>query len=674
MYPIRVALRVLFGRMSWHLAGFSGWTACFCVTARNAKRRQRYEHETYYVVPGTCTERYYVVGLDHPLTARTCPVGCQMAGMQAVQERQQCPRTPASAAAAGCGGAAHAGRPASAGPTLRRRALDLRRLLHAMRTSTAPAAECESVQTQLLPSHVLADRLALSQSLLSHLHHAVAQSRQGRADHLHHLAVLAEGERRSADYDELERARREHLDQCGREDGLVQALAAEAEEVGRLVREDLLEARRREGAYGTSNGDDKGDALERDIIDELFLSPEEEDDDGGDTDVHDMHGDDYSLDLSDDGNDQQQQQQQQPQPAHGRPSPKQHHNHNTTTNGRITDEQQNEEVKRQQAEMLESEIAEMAAQMKSATLRMNTTLREQSSALDDMEQTVTENLDQVTDVTTKVTDHVSRGWRKTAATWTLLFTVVGTFAFLFMTMRVAPKRRDACIFFCSGDSRYETKWNQAEEERKRLLEELRLRDENDAVDAAAAATTAEQIAAEEKAARERKLEEERLRREEEAVAAEAQARADRIKEEENQKKADRERAERERERIAFENKAAQQEAATHGISEQDFRFAAGGRGHLEDVVSFIDRHPDKVNAPDANRWTALHEAARAGNTEIIQVLLGAGADVALTTKSGQNALQLLEGTHGPTHSAAFILRQGNLKSKEEEKNIARSEL
>ena len=605
-----------------------------------------------------------------------------MTGMQAEQERQQFPRTPASAAAsaAGCGGAAHAG-PASAGPTLRRRALDLRRLLHAMRTSTAPAAECESVQTQLLPSHVLADRLALSQSLLSHLHHAIAQSRQGRADHLHHLAVLAERERRSADYDELERARREHLDECVREDGLVQALAAEVEEVGRLVREDLLEARRREGAYGTSNGDDKGDALERDIIDELFLSPEEEDDDGGDTDVHDMHGDaadDYSLGLSDDGNDQQQQQQQQqPQPAHGQTSPKQHHNHNTTTNSRTTDEQ-NEEVKRQQAEMLESEIAEMAAQMKSATLRMNTTLREQSSALDDMEQTVTENLDQVTDVTTKVTDHVSRGWRKTAATWTLLFTVVGTFAFLFMTMRVAPKRRDACIFFCSGDSRYETKWNQAEEERKRLLEELRLRDENDAVDAAAAAaTTAEQIAAEEKAARERKLEEERLRREEEAVAAEAQARADRIKEEENQKKADRERAERERERerIASENKAAQQEAATNGISEQDFRFAAGGRGHLEDVVSFIDRHPDKVNAPDANRWTALHEAARAGNTEIIQVLLGAGADVALTTKSGQNALQLLEGTYGPTHPAASILRQGNLKSKKEEMGqTARSEL
>ena len=526
-------------------------------------------------------------------------------------------------------------------------------------------------QQRLLPSHILADRLALSQSLLSRLHHAVAQSRQGRADRLHHLAVLAERERRSADYDELERARREHLDQCVREDGLVQALTAEVEEVGRLVREDLLEARRREGAYGTSNGN--GDAAhggswgtERDIIDELFLSPEEdEDEDGGDTDVHDVQdgdaADDYSLGLSEDGNDQQQQ-QQQPQPAQGRPSPKLHHH---------TDEQQNEEVKRQQAEMLESEIAEMAAQMKSATLRMNTTLREQSSALDDMEQTVTDNLDQITDVTTKVTDHVSRGWRKTAATWTLLFTVVGTFAFLFMTMRVAPKRRDACIFFCSGDSRYETKWNQAEEERKRLLEELRLRDENDA---AAAATSAEHIAAEEKAARERKLEEERLRREEEAAAAEAQARADRIEEEENQKKADRERAERER--IASENKAAHQEAEANSITKQDFRFAAGGRESLEDVVSFIDRHPDMVNSPDANGWTALHEAARAGNTEIIQVLLGAGADVALITKSGKNALQLLEGTHGPTHPAASILRQGNLKSKKEEmgENTARSEL
>ena len=526
-------------------------------------------------------------------------------------------------------------------------------------------------QQRLLPSHILADRLALSQSLLSRLHHAVAQSRQGRADHLHHLAVLAETGRRSADYDELERARREHLDECGREDGLVQALTAEVEEVGRLVQEDLLEARRREGAYGTSVGDAAhGESWgpERDIIDELFLLPEEEEDeDGGDTDAHDVHGDaadDYSLGLSeDDGNDgnYRDQQQQQPQPAQGRPSPKLHHN----------TEEQNEEVKRQQAEMLESEIAEMAAQMKSATLRMNTTLREQSSALDDMEQTVTENLDQVTDVTTKVTDHVSRGWRKTAATWMLLFTVVGTFAFLFMTMRVAPKRRDACIFFCSGDSRYETKWNQAEEERKRLLEELRLRDENDA---AAAATSAEHIAAEEKAARERKLEEERLRREEEAAAAEAQARADRIEEEENQKKADRERAERER--IASENKAAHQEAEANSITKQDFRFAAGGRESLEDVVSFIDRHPDMVNSPDANGWTALHEAARAGNTEIIQVLLGAGADVALITKSGKNALQLLEGTHGPTHPAASILRQGNLKSKKEEmgENTARSEL
>ena len=917
-----------------------------------------------------------------------------MAGMQAYQ---QAPRTPAT----GVGqhqnqqDAMTAGTPAGCaapgavppGPTLRRRALDLRRLLHAMRNTTStstpaasnhPGSDQQRHQQQLLPSHIIADRLALAQSLLSHLHHTISQLRQSRVDRLNHLTAMAEKEHYNADYerkmDEVEQVRRDHIDQCVGEDGLVQSLTAEVEEVSRLAREDLAVALRREredlagvgGGEYDADGDDGafGDGPARDIIDELFLSPEEDDEEddeyeddgmenGGNADA--VNGedvvDDYSLGLSDEENDGTYHQQQQA--SQNRPSPRQqhHHHHHTGSSSNKTTDEQNEELKRQQAEMLETEIAEMAAQMKSATLRMNTTLREQSNALDDMEQTVTQNLDQVTDVTTKVTDHVSKGWRKTAATWTLLFTVIGTFAFLFMTMRVAPKRRDACIFFCDSryhaerrSSEYEAKWNQAEEERKRLLEELRLRDESDATDgtddadagrredidggrvkdadetdnddnavcetladgtvqcfggrsssrkgrrnkksppqddhhendgectgdanvgniaepqqntdahvqeiqrdattdsaqdelktnvseedsdddqhieskeppaveereeiseeeqqrrseeavrrraedakrraiqaeidqerqremvemmerdkknrrkeedrvyaeafkaysqykkqtredmaeekrkrderfeqeekerqekerlrveaekarveqeekerqekerlgveavkalveqerlrveAENARVEQERIAAaEKKADQERMLEEERLRQEKEE--AEAQARAERVKKQEKQKEADRERSERDR-IASSENKAAQEEAPSKAISEQEFRHAAA-TGRLDDVVSFIDRHPDKIDAADANRWTALHEAARAGRTDIIQKLLDAGADATLTTNVGQNALQLLEGKHGTKHPAVPIMRQNKISSDREGENTARSEL
>jgi len=694
------------------------------------------------------------------------------AGMQAY--RQQAPRTPASASVsvsaagqqrqhpshrfrqdtAACAAATTAVPPPPSGPTLHRQALDLRRLLHAMRTSTSTSTSTSAQPQppeqpeQLLPSHVLADRLALCHSLLAQLHRSIAHARQSRVEELDRLAAAADGE------EATERRRREHLDRCAGEDGLARSLTAEVEEVGRLAGEDLAAARRRERM------EEEG---ARDIVDELFLSPQEEvveeDEDahtsmGNNTGearrsggVGDDVADDYSLGLGGDedngGTYHHHHQQQQPspsQPTQGRQSSRQQHHPRYPTGSDRTTEGQNEELQRQQAGMLESEIAEMAAQMKSATLRMNTTLREQSSALDGMERTVTENLDRVTDVTAKVTDHVSRGWRKAAATWTLLFSVVGTFAFLFMTMRVAPKRRDACIFSCYDSrhrrylaeergSEYEDKWNRAEDERKRLMEELRLRDESDAAAAAAAAAAAgrregfgdqhvgeadeardeddavcetqadgtlqcfggqsssseakknqaeeaekarvekERIAAELKADQERNLEEERLRRKE---AAEAQALADKIKGEEKQKKAEPER--RERDHIASEKTARQEEPPNKSVSEQDFRFAAAN-GRLDVVVLFIDRHPDKVNSPDANRWTALHEAARAGHTDIIKQLLEAGADATLTTNLGKIALQLLEAKHGSRHPAASILRQEKLiLDQEETESVARSEL
>ena len=384
--------------------------------------------------------------------------------------------------------------PVADGPSLRRRILDLRRLLHAM--SRPPFNGDDS-----LPPYVISDRIELSHSMLSHITSVVThQTRSARTQRIDALITEAENTHLNVDYErmmeEVERLRDEHIRECQREDVLLEGLRRDVERVCRVAQEELVEARARE-------------SQEQDIIDELFFAPDVFDDDEGDNQDGGVdlgvgerngrdgeEGDDYSLGLSEDdnnyaaaasanngtGTNTNQRNNGSPRPSPP-PTHKHHHHHNPNHPN-----ERSEELKRQQAEMLEEEISEMAAQMKAATQRMNTTLVQQSKALDDMEDTVTENLDEVTNVTTKVTDHVRKGWKKTAATWTLFFSVVGTFAFLFMTMRVAPKRRDACLFVSCDkrhrgryDNEYEARLNEAEEERQRLLEELRMRDEMEGV-------------------------------------------------------------------------------------------------------------------------------------------------------------------------------------------------
>ena len=65
-----------------------------------------------------------------------------------------------------------------------------------------------------------------------------------------------------------------------------------------------------------------------------------------------------------------------------------------------------------------------------------------------MEDLATKNVEKVSNVADHVTQHNKKSWRSTLATWTILFAVLGSFLFCMMTIRMVPKQRNKCLFFC----------------------------------------------------------------------------------------------------------------------------------------------------------------------------------------------------------------------------------
>ena len=107
-----------------------------------------------------------------------------------------------------------------------------------------------------------------------------------------------------------------------------------------------------------------------------------------------------------------------------------------------------EELQRQQEELLEEEISEMAKQLKNSSLAIKSTLANQNQQLEEIEMITMSNLDKTKDMTDKVTEEVKRGWRKAASRWFIFIIILGTWMFCFLTIRVVPKRKNACLFFC----------------------------------------------------------------------------------------------------------------------------------------------------------------------------------------------------------------------------------
>ena len=107
-----------------------------------------------------------------------------------------------------------------------------------------------------------------------------------------------------------------------------------------------------------------------------------------------------------------------------------------------------EDLQRRQREQMEEAISHLASQLKAETARINETLRGQTDhVLEKLEDTATENVQQVTKVAKDVEEHVRSSWNRTFGTWTMLFTMVAAFFFVIVIIQMAPKGK-GCVFLC----------------------------------------------------------------------------------------------------------------------------------------------------------------------------------------------------------------------------------
>lgn len=109
-----------------------------------------------------------------------------------------------------------------------------------------------------------------------------------------------------------------------------------------------------------------------------------------------------------------------------------------------------EQIQQEQEEILQEEISQMADQLKASSLNIKSTIASQNQDLQEMETMAQENLDKTKDVTEKVETENRKGWRRAMGKWITFFFILGTWVFCFLTIRVVPKRKNACIFFCDN--------------------------------------------------------------------------------------------------------------------------------------------------------------------------------------------------------------------------------
>lgn len=135
----------------------------------------------------------------------------------------------------------------------------------------------------------------------------------------------------------------------------------------------------------------------------------------------------------------------------------QHHQQQTRNNANTTQTPKpkpkltSTQIQKQQEEILEQEISEMATRLKQSSLGINSTLTAQNLDLYQMEELARDNLDNTKDVTDRVTRQVRAGWRRSLGKWMAFFLVLASWSFCFLTIRVVPKRKGACLFFFCGD-------------------------------------------------------------------------------------------------------------------------------------------------------------------------------------------------------------------------------
>jgi ankyrin repeat protein len=83
--------------------------------------------------------------------------------------------------------------------------------------------------------------------------------------------------------------------------------------------------------------------------------------------------------------------------------------------------------------------------------------------------------------------------------------------------------------------------------------------------------------------------------------------------------------------------------------------AADGLLHILKEIAVTDRA--KLFSKDANGWTPLHEAARAGRTHVIQYLLDEGAQINERTNDGRGASPLWWAERNQRHDSVELLKK-----------------
>ncbi len=89
---------------------------------------------------------------------------------------------------------------------------------------------------------------------------------------------------------------------------------------------------------------------------------------------------------------------------------------------------------------------------------------------------------------------------------------------------------------------------------------------------------------------------------------------------------------------------------------------AARAGDIETLKEIVEIMEDYVNQRDQNGWTPLHEGARAGHKEVVEILIEKGAHINEKTNSGESALWWAEKNHGKDHPVVrFMKSLGALK-------------
>ena len=95
---------------------------------------------------------------------------------------------------------------------------------------------------------------------------------------------------------------------------------------------------------------------------------------------------------------------------------------------------------------------------------------------------------------------------------------------------------------------------------------------------------------------------------------------------------------------------------TSGVSKLH-NYAA--HGLLKEFIITYEKNPDLLSSTDSNGWTPLHEAARAGNKQIVEYIIQKGGKINERTNNGVGATPLwwAQQEHGEDHPVVRILRE-----------------